>query len=80
MLSNHYHLALRTSVVPRGRGLHHIQYTFSRGFNRRHGRTGSLWQSRYQSKLVDESRYLAQPVTYTHLNPVRAGLVRDPVE
>ncbi len=80
VLSNHYHLALRTSVVPLWRGLHHVQCTFSRGFNRRHGRTGSLWQSRYQAKLVDESRYLAQLVTYIHLNPVRAGLVRDPVE
>jgi len=80
VLSNHYHLALRTSVVPLWRGLHHLQCSFSRGFNRRHGRTGSLWQSRYQAKLVDESRYLAQLVTYIHLNPVRAGLARDPVD
>ena len=34
VMSNHYHLALRTSVVPLSRGLHHVQNIFSRGFNR----------------------------------------------
>jgi putative transposase len=80
VMSNHYHLALRTSVVPLSRGLHHVQNIFSRGFNRRRGRTGSLWQSRYQAKLVDEARYLSQLVLYIHLNPVRAGVVEKPFD
>jgi len=78
VMSNHYHLALRTSAVPLSRGLHHLQCAFSRSFNRRSGRTGSLWQSRYQAKLVDEQRYLTQVVLYIHLNPVRSGAVDDP--
>ena len=78
--SNHYHLALRTSAVPLSRGLHHLQCTFSRSFNRRSGRTGSLWQSRYQAKLVDEQRYLSLVVLYIHLNPLRAGAVDDPAD
>lgn len=78
VMSNHYHLALRTSAVPLSRGLHHLQCTFSRSFNRRSGRTGSLWQSRYQAKLVDEQRYLSQVVLYIHLNPVRSGAADDP--
>ena len=78
VMSNHYHLALRTSAVPLSRGLHHLQCAFSRSFNRRSGRTGSLWQSRYQAKLVDEQRYLSQVVLYIHLNPVRSGAVDDP--
>jgi len=77
VMSNHYHLALRTSAVPLSRGLHHLQCAFSRSFNRRSGRTGSLWQSRYQAKLVDEQRYLSQVVLYIHLNPVRSGAVDD---
>jgi len=80
VMSNHYHLAVRASVVPVWRGMHHIQCTFSRGFNRRSDRTGGLWQSRYQAKLVDEQRYLSQLVLYVHLNPVRAGAVADPVD
>jgi REP element-mobilizing transposase RayT len=80
VMSNHYHLAVRTSAIPLSRGLHHLQCTFSRGFNRRRGRTGSLWQSRYQAKLVDEQTYLSQLVLYVHLNPVRAGVVEDPAD
>ena len=80
VMSNHYHLALRTSAVPLSRGMHHLQSAFSRGFNRRRGRTGSLWQSRYQAKLVDEQQYLWRVVVYVHLNPVRAGAVTDPVD
>ncbi|HSM43404.1 MAG TPA: transposase, partial [Acidimicrobiia bacterium] len=80
LMSNHYHLAIRTSAVPLWRGLHHVQCTFSRGFNRRRGRTGSLWQSRYQAKLVEDDRYLGRLIAYVHLNPVRAGAVSDPVE
>ena len=79
-MSNHFHLAVRTSVTPLARGMHHIQCMFSRSFNRRSGRTGGLWQSHYQAKLVDEQPYLSQLVLYVHLNPVRAGVVEDPAD
>jgi len=78
VMPNHFHLCLRTSSVPLARGMHSIQNGFSRAFNRRHGRTGGLWQSRYQAKLVDEGRYLSQVILYVHLNPVRAGLANKP--
>ena len=80
VMTNHYHLALRTSAIPLSRGMHHVQCEFSRGFNRRAGRTGGLWQSRYQAKLVDEQRYLSQLGLYVHLNAVRAGAVKRPAE
>jgi REP element-mobilizing transposase RayT len=78
VLSNHYHLAIRTSDVPLAASLHTLQGQFSRSFNRRWSRSGSLWQSRYHAKLIDEQRYLSQVVLYIHLNPVRAGLTEDP--
>ncbi len=78
IMSNHYHLVVRTSEVPLWRGLHRIQNAFSRTFNRRNGRTGPLWQSRYHAKLVAAERYLDQLIVYVHMNPVRAGLVDDP--
>ena len=60
--------------------MHDVQCELSRGFNRRSGRTGGLWQSRYQAKLVDEQRYLSQVVLYVRLNPVRAGAAKRPAD
>lgn len=49
-----------------------------RKFNRRLGRTGSLWQGRYKAKYVENQSYLDRLVLYVHLNPVKTGLVEDP--
>ena len=80
LLSNHFHLALRTSVVSLSRTMKFLQGSYSRAFNRRWRRTGPLWQSRYQAKLVKDQRYFNQLMVYIHLNPVRAGLAEDPAE
>ena len=58
VMSNHYHLVIRTSTVPLWRGMHSIQNLFSRRFNRQFARTGSLWQSRYKAKYVEDQSYL----------------------
>jgi hypothetical protein len=46
-------------------------------FNRRHRRSGQLFQNRYKSILCQEDIYLKELVRYIHLNPIRAGLVKD---
>jgi len=80
LMSNHYHVALRTQTVPLSRSMHFLQGRFSKGFNRRWGRSGPVWQSRYQAKLVSEESYLMTVICYVHMNPVRGGLVDDPAE
>jgi len=47
------------------------------GFNRRHGRSGKLFQNRYKSIVCQEETYLLELVRYIHLNPVRAGMVKS---
>jgi REP element-mobilizing transposase RayT len=78
LMSNHFHLAVRTGEVPLSRSLHFLQGTFARSFNRRHDLRGPLWQGRFQARLVQVERYLARLVAYIHLNPVRAGVVDGP--
>lgn len=80
LMSNHYHLAIRSRSVPISNGFHYLQGTFSRRFNRSRGRTGALWQSRYQARPVQEQRYLDRVILYIHLNPVAGGLVKHPTD
>jgi putative transposase len=44
-------------------------------FNRRHGRTGTLWEGRFRSCLVESARYVLACYRYIECNPVEAGLV-----
>ena len=55
-----------------------LKERFSRWFNKRHGRRGTLWQDRYRSVLVEDGEALRTMAAYIDLNPVRAGLVTDP--
>ncbi len=55
-----------------------LKERFSRWFNKRHGRRGTLWQDRYRSVLVESGEALRTMAAYIDLNPVRAGLVDDP--
>jgi len=58
-----------------------LKQCYSISYNQRHSRTGTLWEGRYASLLVEgESRALSTVAAYIDLNPVRAGIVRDPAE
>ncbi len=50
---------------------------YVRYFNDRHGRSGTLWEGRYRSTLIQTDRYLLTCMAYIDLNPVRAGMVAD---
>jgi putative transposase len=53
---------------------------YVRNFNLRHQRSGTLWEGRYRSTLIQSERYLLACMAYIDLNPVRAGLVADPAD
>jgi REP element-mobilizing transposase RayT len=80
LMSNHYHLVVRTGGKVLWRAMARIQGTVAKNFNRRHQLLGRLWQSRYKARLVLDESYLAHLFAYVHLNPVAAGLVTDPAE
>jgi putative transposase len=58
--------------------LQDIGRKYVRTINTLHGRTGTLWEGRFKSSLVDTDSYLLTCHHYIELNPVRAGLVSDP--
>jgi REP element-mobilizing transposase RayT len=77
LLTNHTHLLLRTGSAPIASIMRRLLTGYAVSFNRRHRRHGHLFQNRYKSILCEEDRYLKQLVAYIHLNPLRAGVVKD---
>jgi putative transposase len=81
LMSNHIHLLLtpqRDQALPRM--MQALGRRYVRHFNLRHGRTGTLWEGRYRSSLIQTERHLLACMVYLDLNPVRAGLVADPAD
>jgi len=78
LMSNHYHLAVRTGPVSLARTVGYVQARFGQDYNRRMKSSGPRWQSRYKARLITDMTYLGQVIAYIHLNPVTAKLVEDP--
>ena len=53
---------------------------FTKWFNRRHSRTGTLWEERFKSVIVESGTVARTMAAYIDLNPVRAGMVKDPAD
>lgn len=79
LMTNHVHLLLtpRDSRGP-ARMMQAVGRTYVRYFNERYERTGTLWEGRYRSTIVDSEGYLLACARYIELNPVRARMVEDP--
>ena len=79
LMTNHVHLLL-TPIEDMGAStlLKHVAQRYTQHFNRSKGRSGTLWEGRFRSCLVDSESYLLNCHRYIELNPVRAGMVLHP--
>lgn len=76
LMDNHFHLLLTPRTEDGlSRLMQAIGRRYVRYFNDRHGRTGTLWEGRYKSTLLEAETYLLACMAYIDLNPVRTGLV-----
>ena len=80
LMTNHYHLVVRTPEPSISQALHHLNGSYARWFNRRHGYQGHLFQRRFHSRAIESDWHLLEACRYVVLNPVRAGLVGRPSE
>ncbi|HUI05809.1 MAG TPA: transposase [Verrucomicrobiae bacterium] len=71
LMPNHYHLLLETPHANLTQAAGWLQVTYTIRFNRRHRRSGHLFQGRFKAQLVDADAYAVSLVRYLHLNPVR---------
>jgi putative transposase len=80
-MTNHVHLLVTPetemgiSKMMQALGRHYVRY-----FNYTYKRTGTLWEGRFKSCVVDAENYLLHCQRYIELNPVRAGMVEAPCD
>ncbi|MDZ7785035.1 MAG: transposase [Halioglobus sp.] len=80
-MTNHVHLLvtperdLALSKTMQALGRRYVRY-----FNKTYNRTGTLFEGRFKSCIVQQSDYFLTCLRYIELNPVRAGMVRDPAD
>lgn len=81
LMTNHVHLLLTPSkpnspsLLMKHLGQRYVQY-----INKTYRRSGTLWEGRFRSCLIQEENYFLTCSRYVELNPVRAGLVFDPAD
>lgn len=80
LMTNHFHMLIKTEEVEIWKIMNKIMNSYAKNFNGKYGYSGHLFDSRYISKVVEDSIYLAEVSRYIHLNPVRAGMVREASE
>lgn len=78
LMSNHVHLLI-TPTAPRSAAnmMQRVGSRFVRYWNKRHHRSGTLWDGRFRSSIVDSDLYFMACCRYIDLNPVRAGISVD---
>ena len=78
LMTNHFHLLLETPDANLSSAMRQFNSVSTQAFNRRHGRVGHLLQGRFKAIVVDRDAYLLELCRYIVLNPVRAGMVKEP--
>ena len=81
LMDNHIHVLATPSTAEALPGMMQaVGRRYVRYFNDRYHRTGTLWDGRYKSTLVQSESYLLICMAYVDLNPVRAGMVAQPAD
>jgi putative transposase len=78
LMPDHFHLLLTPAAAgDLSRAIQALGRRYVRGFNQRHGRSGTLWEGRFRSTIVEPEAHLLDVMRFVELNPARAGLVSD---
>ncbi len=80
LMDNHYHLLMETPKANLSQIMQNINTSYTVYVNRKYQRHGHLLQGRFKGIIVDKDKYLISLSRYIHLNPVRAKLVKRPVD
>ncbi len=81
IMTNHLHLL----ITPKDKAnltlfMQSMANRYARYFNTKYQHTGTMWEGRYKSCLIDSEHYLFTLYRYIEMNPVRAGMVKTPAD
>ena len=80
LMTNHFHMAIETKDKELWKIMSRILHPYAMNFNRKYHYSGHLFENRYTSCLIEDERYFLEVSRYIHLNPVKAHMVRAPLE
>lgn len=78
LMSNHIHIALKVNDKSLDQFAKKLNVSYAQYFNNIYQRTGPVFQDRFKSELILTEQQLMKTIRYIHLNPVKAGLCKDP--
>jgi putative transposase len=77
-MDNHYHLMIETPDANLSMGMRQLNGIYTQSHNRRHHKSGHIFQGRFKAILVAKKNYLFELCRYVVLNPIRAGVIEKP--
>jgi REP element-mobilizing transposase RayT len=80
LMDNHYHLVIETPDGNLSRGMRQVGGVYTQAYNRRHSKSGHLFQGRFKAILIEKESHLLEVIRYVILNPVQAGASKAPEE
>ena len=80
LMTNHFHMALQTEQTEIWKIMHKLLLSYAANYIIKYRLTGHLFENRYVGQLIEDERYFLEVSRYIHLNPVKALMVRDPME
>jgi putative transposase len=77
LMGNHYHLLIETQEANLSLGMRQLNGVYTQRYNRRHKKSGHVFQGRFKAIVLDKDSYLLELCRYVVLNPVRAKMVKN---
>ena len=80
LMTNHFHMEIETGEDELWKVMQKILHPYSMDFNNKYKLTGHVFESRYIASIIEDERYFLEVSRYIHLNPVKARIVRKPLD
>ena len=74
LMSSHFHLVMPTTLSSLSAGMHRLMGSYAQRINRRHNRTGHLFENRFSAWVIRDEDHWRETCRYVLENPVKAGL------